>query len=229
MSAWPGLTACCWSTRPALRRRAASAAMMAAACAARRSPSALNGMSGAMSPLATAVSSFATRAMTAVQSSPSCLAEQPHGRVPGIVLALRASSANRSPTAAAPRPACRGRRQDAPSAVSTVITRSSALTARCAIRRNPSNGGGKILDRRDCLLALFSFLQIGTRAGRLEGSRTTRRVQQTAASSSSRSIERRGSLTCSGLPAHTNADLEAGHLAKPLASSAPPYLCGARR
>ena len=67
---------------------AASAAMIAAACAARRSPSALNGVSGAVSPCATASSSAAMRAMHVRPVLALVLAEQPHGRVPGIILAV---------------------------------------------------------------------------------------------------------------------------------------------
>ena len=185
--------------------------MIAAACAARRSPSALNGVSGAVSPCATASSSSAMRAMTSAQSSPlasggtaawSGTRDCPRGR---------ASSASRSPTAAAPRPACRARRRDARPTVSTVITRSSALTA-AAVSAKSLELRRKIVDRHVAFALCFSFLRSAARGPncRLANDAPAHGEQRRKRA---RSSERRLSLTCSGLPAHTKPTLRPAILA----------------
>ena len=138
MSAWPGLS-CCAGVASAAVACTASISMIAAARAARRSPAALNGISLAASPCATALSSVATRAITSGQSSPQLWR---NSRMVGYHgLSSRLSIQRQSVTDGS------NNHTGLPSAparcatdVSTVITRSSALTAPADSAKSPKAG-----------------------------------------------------------------------------------------
>ncbi len=184
--------------------------MIAAACAARRSPSALNGVSRAVSPCATAFSSLSTRAITSAQSSPCFLAEQAHGRIPGIVLAVEQPAPighprQQHPDRLAERAGkMRDRRVDRDDQIERAdgagrSTKSSKAGARSSIG----------------VLPPLSFFRSAARGPTCRLANETPRTANSGASSF-RSIERRVIVDVLGIAGPDHADLEAVHLGEPL-------------
>ena len=198
MSAWPGVAACAGGAT-GFAACAASAAMMAAASAARRSPSALNGVSRAVSPCDDGFQfSFSTRAMTSAWSSPFFWRNSRMVGYQGLSSRLRSqrqsvTHGNSTQTGLPSAPAT------CATEVSTVMTRSSALIAPRRYRRSPRTAAA----RSSIGVLAFELFQIGRARAELQAGECSAAHGKQRREAATRSSERRVSLTWSGLPAQT--------------------------
>ncbi len=172
-----GTSIACAGAATGATARAASTAMIAAACAARRSPSALNGGQRRVVALRDRLELLGDARDDGGPGLALLLAEQAHGRIPGIVLALEHASASRVTHGISTHTGLPSAPARCATEVSTVITRSSAAIA-AAVSAKSSSSGDKIVDRE---LGPAELLEIGRVRAELQARETRCRAPQTAA------------------------------------------------